>query len=99
MSKRSQAGSTTGQLRDDIDSSRTGHKVSGSDPAAAPLGTDDEAAGTPLSSSSITMARRLEAMGRSKSHPPQRGPGFAWILIVFSAAFGAAIVAWAASGW
>jgi hypothetical protein len=31
------------RLRADIDSGRTGEKVSASDPAAAPLGTDDEA--------------------------------------------------------
>lgn len=35
------------QVRDRIDSGATGEKVAGSDPAAAPLGTDDEAAGAP----------------------------------------------------
>ena len=35
------------QVRDRIDLGATGEKVSGSDPAAAPLGTDDEAAGVP----------------------------------------------------
>lgn len=35
------------QVRDRIDSGATGDKVAGSDPAAAPLGTDDEAAGAP----------------------------------------------------
>ena len=38
---------TVEQLRRDIDAGRTGDKSPGSDPAAAPLGTDDEAAGTP----------------------------------------------------
>lgn len=33
--------------RDDIDHGRSGDKVSFPDPAAAPLGTDDEAAGQP----------------------------------------------------
>ena len=35
------------QLRDQIDSGRTGEKVGYPDPAAAPLGTDAEAGGTP----------------------------------------------------
>ena len=35
------------QLRDRIDRGGAGDKVAFSDPAAAPLGTDDEAAGTP----------------------------------------------------
>jgi hypothetical protein len=38
-------GATVEQLRGDIDSGRTGDKVGGFDPAAAPLGADDEAAG------------------------------------------------------
>ena len=36
------------RLRADIDSGKTGDKSPGLDPAAAPLGTDDEAAGTPV---------------------------------------------------
>ncbi|MQT14689.1 hypothetical protein [Segnochrobactrum spirostomi] len=36
------------RLRKAIDGGRSGDKVPFSDPAAAPLGTDDEAAGTPL---------------------------------------------------
>jgi hypothetical protein len=52
---------TTAQLRHDIDSGRTGDKVAGFDPAAAPLGTDEEAAGTPPSVDAIALARRLEA--------------------------------------
>jgi hypothetical protein len=40
---------TIEQLRHDIDSGRTGDKVAVGDPAAAPLGADDEAAGTPVS--------------------------------------------------
>ena len=34
------------QVRDKIDRGETGDKVRGSDPAAAPLGTDQEASGT-----------------------------------------------------
>jgi hypothetical protein len=36
------------RLRADIDSGKTGDKSPGLDLAAAPLGTDDEAAGTPV---------------------------------------------------
>jgi len=53
-------GSTTEQLRKDIDSGRTSSKIDYPDPAAAPLGTDDEAAGTPPSPVAIDMARREE---------------------------------------
>ena len=52
---------TTEQLRHDIDSGRTGDKVAGFDLAVAPLGTDEEAAGTPVSFDAIALARRLEA--------------------------------------
>ena len=38
-------GATAAQLRDDIDSGRASDKIGGFDPAAAPLGTDDEAGG------------------------------------------------------
>jgi hypothetical protein len=51
---------TTDRLRADIDSGRTSDKVAGSDPAAAPLGTDDEAAGTPPSAEEVALARRYE---------------------------------------
>jgi hypothetical protein len=54
---------TTAQLRHDIDSGRTGSKVNYPDPAAAPLGTDDEAAGTPPSAEAVSLARRQEAAG------------------------------------
>ncbi|WP_428028996.1 hypothetical protein [Ancylobacter sp.] len=37
----------TDHLRNEIDAGKTRDKVPFSDPAAAPLGTDDEAAGTP----------------------------------------------------
>jgi hypothetical protein len=52
--------STADRLRADIDMGRTGDKIPNSDPAAAPLGTDEEAAGTPLSPTAIAMARRAE---------------------------------------
>lgn len=57
--------STVEQLRRDIDSGLTGDKVAVLDPAAAPLGADEEAAGTPLPPEAITQAHQYElARGR-----------------------------------
>ncbi len=44
--RKSEAPPTAARLRKEIDSGKTGDKVDHPDPAAAPLGTDDEAAGT-----------------------------------------------------
>lgn len=53
------------ELRRDIDKGLTGDKVDFPDPAAAPLGTDDEAAGTPITQAQLDAARRAErAHGR-----------------------------------
>lgn len=81
---------TAAQLRADIDSGRTRDKVAHSDPAAAPLGTDDEAAGTPPSERQVAAARRQET-GRSVDTPapadrPQQagtpaGGRFLWPII------------------
>ena len=48
------------RLRDDIDRGRTGDKTPGHDPAAAPLGTDDEAAGTPVPNDIAEQVRERE---------------------------------------
>jgi hypothetical protein len=64
--------STTDRLRDDIDSGRTGDKVVANDPAAAPLGTDDEAAGTPPSRDAIDLARRHEVTRPEESEPQRQ---------------------------
>lgn len=55
-----QAGDTTAQLRHDIDCGLTGDKAGGFDPAAAPLGVDDEAAGYPPAPGVVAEARRQE---------------------------------------
>ena len=51
------------QVRDRIDSGATGEKVPGSDPAAAPLGTDDEAAGVPSKPSAEDGQEKRSATG------------------------------------
>ncbi|CAA0096627.1 Uncharacterised protein [Starkeya nomas] len=48
------------RLRHDIDSGRAADKVPFPDPAAAPLGTDEEAAGTPVPVDEVIAARREE---------------------------------------
>jgi hypothetical protein len=64
-----QEGATSAQLKHDIDSGRTGDKVGGFDPAAAPLGTDEEAGGAPLSPQSLQHARAMERnAGRSTAN-------------------------------
>ncbi|PRH83989.1 hypothetical protein C5L14_29440 [Labrys okinawensis] len=48
------------QLRARIDQGRNGDKIPFPDPAAAPLGTDDEAADTPPTPERLQMASRHE---------------------------------------
>jgi hypothetical protein len=50
---------TSAKLKHDIDRGRSGDK-NAVDPAAAPLGTDDEAAGTPPTRRQLNMAHRSE---------------------------------------
>jgi len=61
------------------DSGRTGDKVSAPDPAMAPLGADDEAAGTPPSPAAIALTRRMES-SRPHQSEPRTGLGHAWML-------------------
>jgi hypothetical protein len=58
------------QLEGDIDAGRTGDKSPGEDPAAAPLGTDEEAAGPMLSERDQAEVRGLQRQGRPKVHEP-----------------------------
>ena len=60
-------GPTTAKLRHDIDRGRGGDKVDAIDPAAAPLGTDDEAAGTPPSKEAVQIAYNHEIGSRPTS--------------------------------
>ena len=58
---------TAQQVRGDIDRGRTGEKVDFPDPAAAPLGTDSEAAGEPLQTQEA--ASNYQPATRSSSGP------------------------------
>ncbi len=83
---------TADQLRGEIDSGATHDKVGHSDPAAAPLGTDDEAAGTPPTAEQVATARRHETAREVRDPSPadqpplQRGmaPGRGFILAIVS---------------
>jgi hypothetical protein len=75
---------TTAQLRDDIDRGLTGAKVKAIDHAAAPLGTDEEAAGTPPSGEAVRQARDYErAIGRKANRRVEeaRGSTAVWIYV------------------
>jgi hypothetical protein len=80
---------TTEQLRVAIDQ---GHgKVDATDPSAAPLGTDDEAGGSPNTASQVRMAAAYEIRSNDKR---QRiaGIGHAWWLIGVALFIGTSIV-------
>ncbi|MFW5641196.1 MAG: hypothetical protein ACOCTP_02970 [Roseicyclus sp.] len=66
---------TADKLRDRIDRGRAGDKVNASDPAAAPLGTDAEAAGTPPSEEQLRRAWQAEVENdaRADQAEPDRG--------------------------
>ena len=57
---------TAEQLRADIDHGLTGDKVPCFDPAAAPFGTDEEAAGTPTPGWAIYIERQMFAERRRR---------------------------------
>jgi hypothetical protein len=85
---------TTEQLRIAIDQGDAGDKVDASDPAAVPLGTDDEAGGTPNTTSQVREAAAHEVRARPDSARQRTsGLGSAWWLIGFSLFTGISIVA------
>ena len=87
---------TTEQLRHDIDQGLTGDKVRAPDPAAAPLGTDEEAAGTPIDPRLLAVVRRRERESRKRTDPHRAANEFdwpavtIWVVTVFGLALGVA---------
>lgn len=61
------------RLRESIDRGGSGDKVAFMDPAAAPLGTDAEAAGTPPTAAQVSMAMQEET-GRAPEADRKPGP-------------------------
>ena len=86
-------GETAERLRADIDAGYTGDKVPASDPAMAPLGTDEEAAGSPPSAEAVAQARRHETSTPVSQPQPRKGLGYAWVLISITIIFAVVIVA------
>ncbi len=95
------AGSTSAQLKGDINSGRTGDKNEVFDPGLSPLGTDDEAGGVSPSAEQVDLARRQESVDRwqnasekdSYAHGHSRKALYAYVgfialvLVVFAGAF------------
>src|SRR3982750_2401391 len=82
------------ELRSGIDSGQTGDKMPWPDPAAAPLGTDDEAGGSPPTPAQVATAYRQEtARGVVSSAPSGRGLGAAWWVIGFAAVMALTLIA------
>jgi len=71
---------TIERQRADIDHGR-GDAVPAADPASAPLGTDDEAAGFPLGGERIATTWLLEQSGPRSPPEPDNGLGHAWIIV------------------
>jgi hypothetical protein len=89
---------TVEQLRSAIDSGRTGDKIPYPDPAAAPLGGDEEAAGTPLSRERVSMAMQAELQQRtSMRRRDASGVGAGWILMGVVAVLLLAMLGWGAT--
>lgn len=61
------------RLRQRIDRGEGGDKIDYPDPAAAPLGTDDEASGHPISPEQLRMAMEAETRTKGGSSPLQSG--------------------------
>ena len=65
---------TAAQLREDIDSGRTGDKAGFPDPSAAPLGTDAEAGGNSATREELKIARQQES-GRGEKERERDAEG------------------------
>lgn len=86
---------TVEQLRAAIDSGRTGDKIPFPDPAAVPLGGDEEAAGTPLSREQVSMAMKNELLQRqSVRRPGDHGIGAGWVLVAIIVGAALMILGW-----
>jgi hypothetical protein len=97
----------TAQLRAAIDSGRTGDKAAVGDPAAAPLGTDDEAAGASPGPWSVAQAHAAEhssAARDARSHDltenvaPKPGVSLGVMIGVVAALVLAAVLGWLVLG-
>jgi len=96
----SRSHATVEQVRTAIDGDRTHDKVRGEDPAAAPLGADEEAAGTPPPAAARDRAAH-RALPPDDAMPAAITPQFNWphwIAVTIGAAFIVLVVFWLAVG-
>jgi hypothetical protein len=76
------------KLRHAIDSGHTRDKVAFPDPAAAPLGTDEEAAGTPIRGEDVRTAIAFET---ADDPEPTEEPSAIWIMLAIAVAIAIAL--------
>ena len=85
---------TADRLRADIDRGLTGEKVPGSDPAAAPMGTDAEAGGAPPTRPEIELEARSRPTPATEKPRGRRawlwGAGLLVLLLLIVVVVGAA---------
>ena len=85
---------TTDQLRADIDSGKAGDKIAFPDPAAAPLGTDDEAAGQPPTAGQLRLAVRYELGNGKRQKTSIEGFPFPYLVIALLVAVAVLAAVW-----
>src|SRR5690606_2494261 len=78
--------STSAELRSAIDHGLTGDKIAALDPAAAPLGTDDEAGGVPVDPALMAEVKEQELragsqMRQSTSQATSSDGMLPWLLV------------------
>lgn len=79
------------QVRDRIDRGETGDKVAAEDPAAAPLGTDAEAAGTPIASAAVARSAAAEQAAPAAARDRDRRP-LGWLVLAIAALLAAGVL-------
>jgi hypothetical protein len=87
---------TASRLRHDIDRGRGGDKVDAIDPAAAPLGTDEEAAGTPVPPEAVAKAYAQEIASTPASKDGGDHAVLIYVSIIVAIAGGIGIAVWLA---
>jgi hypothetical protein len=82
------------RLRADIDRGRTGDKIDWPDPAAAPLGTDEEAGGAPVDARTGAAVHRAETLRGGVPRQNRHGIGGAWAVIIVALVVAAVVIGW-----
>lgn len=85
---------TTAQLKHDIDSGLTQDKVAMFDPAASPLGTDDEAGGAPADDERIMLAEATEENPVRYTDTQQKGGWTVYLMLTVLVGIGVMAAFW-----